>query len=63
MTCINWVVIARGPHPIPFRTRSLSLSAPMVLCLKARESRSLPGLYNSCFLHIINSNNYLGDPK
>ena len=47
MTCIDRVVIARGPHPIPSRTRSLSLSAPMVLCLKARESRSLPGLYNS----------------
>ncbi len=38
------VVIARGPHPIPFRTRPLSPSAPMVLRLKARESRSSPGL-------------------
>ena len=57
MTCIDRVVIARGPHPIPSRTRSLSLSAPMVLCLKARESRSLPGLskiYSNykAFLHI-----------
>lgn len=38
------VVIARGPHTIPFRTGSLNPSAPMVLCLKARESRSLPAL-------------------
>ena len=48
MFCIDRVVIARGPHPIPSRTRSLSLSAPMVLCLKARESRSPPGLYKTC---------------
>jgi hypothetical protein len=33
-----------GPHPIPSRTRSLSPPGPMVLRLKARESRSLPGL-------------------
>ena len=33
-------------HPIPFRTRTLNPFAPMVLCLKARESRSLPGLLN-----------------
>jgi hypothetical protein len=33
-----------GPHPIPSRTRSLSPPGPMVLCLKAWESRSLPGL-------------------
>ena len=32
------------PHPIPFRTRSLSPPEPMVLRLKARESRSPPGL-------------------
>ena len=37
------VIIAKGPHPIPFRTRKLSPSAPMVLCLKIRESRTLPG--------------------
>ena len=43
-SCVNRVVIARGPHLIPFRTQSLSPSAPMVLCLKARESRSPPGL-------------------
>lgn len=34
-------------HPIPFRTRTLNPFAPMVLCLKARESRSLPGLLNT----------------
>ncbi len=38
------VVIARRPNPIPSRTRPLSSSAPMVLRLKAWESRSLPGL-------------------
>ena len=37
-----------GPHPIPFRTRSLSLPGPMVLRLKARESRSPPGLLDGC---------------
>ena len=36
------VIIAKVLHPIPFRTRKLSLSAPMVLCLKIWESRSLP---------------------
>ena len=38
------VIIAKGPYPIPFRTRKSSPSAPMVLCLKTRESRTLPGL-------------------
>ena len=37
------VIIAKGLHPIPSRTRKLSPSAPMVLCLKIRESRTLPG--------------------
>ena len=37
------VVMAGGPHPIPSRTRSLSPLALMVLRLKARESKSLPG--------------------
>ena len=41
-TCL--VIIAKGPHPIPSRTRKLSPPAPMVLCLKTWESRSLPGL-------------------
>ena len=38
------VIIAKVLYPIPFRTRKSSPSAPMVLCLKARESRSLPAL-------------------
>ena len=38
------VVEARRPNPIPSRTRPLNASAPMVLCLKTRESRSLPDL-------------------
>ena len=38
------MIIAKGPHPIPFRARKLSPSAPMVLCLKIWESRTLPGL-------------------
>ena len=38
------VIIAKGPYPIPFRTRKSSPSAPMVLCLKTWESRTLPGL-------------------
>ena len=37
------VIIAKGSYPIPFRTRKSSPSAPMVLCLKAWESRTLPG--------------------
>ena len=40
------VIIAKGPHPIPSRTRKLSPSAPMVLCLKIWESRTLPGFTN-----------------
>ena len=40
------VIIAKGLHPIPFRTRKLSPSAPMVLCLKIWKSRTLPGLLN-----------------
>ncbi len=38
------VIIAKGQYPIPFRTRKSSPSAPMVLCLKAWESRTLPGI-------------------
>ena len=38
------MVIARGLHPIPSRTRPLNPSAPMVLHLKVWKSRSLPGL-------------------
>ena len=38
------VVMAQASHPTPFRTRPWKLAALMVLCLKARESKSLPGL-------------------
>ena len=38
------VAMPGGPHLIPFRTQSLSPPGPMVLRLKAWESRSLPGL-------------------
>ncbi len=38
------VAVARSLNPIPSRTRPLNSSAPMVLCLKTWESRSLPGL-------------------
>jgi hypothetical protein len=37
------VARARSQNPIPSRTRPLNFSALMVLCLKTRESRSLPG--------------------
>ena len=36
------VIIAEVLYPIPFRTRKSSHSALMVLCLKTRESKSLP---------------------
>src|ERR1700757_3072569 len=45
---VDLVAMPEGPHPIPFRTRSLSLPGPMVLRLKARESRSPPGLLKGC---------------
>jgi hypothetical protein len=38
------VAFAKRLNPIPSRTRPLNASAPMVLCLKTWESRSLPGL-------------------
>ena len=38
------VIIAKELYPIPFRTRKSRPSAPMVLCLKARKSRTLPAL-------------------
>ena len=37
------VTIATDKHPIPFRTRTWKLLAPMVLYLKVWKSRSLPG--------------------
>ena len=44
MCLVDLVTMSEVPHPIPFRTRSLSPPEPMVLRLKARESRSSPGL-------------------
>ena len=38
------MIIAKVLYPIPFRTRKSRPSAPMVLCLKARKSRTLPAL-------------------
>src|SRR5437016_12495773 len=43
------VVLAGEFHPIPFRTRPLKPPAPMVLRLKPRESRSLPGRQRTQF--------------
>ena len=40
---MSLVIIAKGQYPIPFRTRKSSPSAPMVLCPKTWESRTLPG--------------------
>src|SRR5262245_25769631 len=53
------VAMAGCPNPIPSRTRSLNASAPMVLCLKTWESRSLPGLpkaKESVFFTMITAN-------
>ena len=41
---LAWWQLRGAKHPIPFRTRPLNSSAPMILRLKTRESRSLPGL-------------------
>lgn len=41
---LGLVVIAQAKHPVPSRTRQLSAVAPMVLRLKAWESRSPPNL-------------------
>ena len=48
MRSVGLVAFARSLNPIPSRTRPLNSSAPMVLCLKTWESRSLPGLQNAC---------------
>ena len=57
MRSVGLVVFARSLNPIPSRTRPLNSSAPMVLCLKTWESRSLPGLQNACvFSTNVNSN-------
>ena len=51
---VDLVVIAERLHSIPFRTRTLRAPAPMVLCLKAWESRTLPGLQNVKILSLYN---------
>ena len=50
---LGLVVIAQAKHPVPSRTRQLSAVAPMVLRLKAWESRSPPNLVS---LSIISRN-------
>ena len=45
---VDLAAMPGGPHLIPSRTQSLSPPGPMVLCLKAWESRSLPGLHGAC---------------
>ena len=45
------VAQAKQQDPIPSRTRPSNASAPMVLCLKARESRSPPGPPRSTIIH------------
>ena len=48
LSCFAGLVVpAGGPYPIPFRTRPSNPPAPMVLRLKTRESRSLPGLQST----------------
>ena len=42
-----WWPSAERQDPIPSRTRPSNAPAPMVLCLKTWESRSLPGLQNA----------------
>ena len=44
---VDLAAMPGGPHLIPSRTQSLSPPGPMVLCLKAWESRSLPGLHGA----------------
>ena len=48
MRRVDLAAMPGGPHLIPSRTQSLSPPGPMVLCLKAWESRSLPGLHGAC---------------
>src|SRR3977135_215329 len=55
------VVVAGSLNPIPSRTRPLNFPAPMVVRLKTRESRSLPGLPRTEFLlHDIEHKNRRG---
>ena len=54
---MSLVIIAKGQYPIPFRTRKSSPSAPMVLCLKTWESRTLPGnkYFKFFFMKVVSS--------
>jgi hypothetical protein len=47
---LGLVIIAPMKHPIPSRTRQLSMVAPMVLQLKLWESRSSPILGRILYL-------------
>ena len=58
MFSFGLVVIARVKHQIPFRTPWLSTVAPIVLRLKAWESRSLPNLKKTHVCCFYNSNDY-----
>lgn len=58
---VDLVAMSEVPHPIPFRTRSLSPPEPMVLRLKARESRSPPGLPGG--QPMMNKNRYRGPSR
>ena len=46
-----WWPERRAQNPIPSRTRPLNTPAPMVLCLKTRESRSPPDPHNAVHQH------------
>src|SRR5215831_6649472 len=55
------VVLAGSLNPIPSRTRPLNFPAPMVVRLKTRESRSLPGLPRTEFpLHVFDTKSRRG---
>ena len=52
-----WWPKAEPSDPIPSRTRPSNAPAPMVLCLKARESRSPPGPPNATRFHSLLTTN------
>ena len=64
---VGLVVSARRKHAIPSRTRPLRSSAPMILGLKSRESRSLPSLLYTLFLflphHLLLSSHLIYNPS
>ena len=66
--CVSpaWWPSAERSDPIPSRTRPSNASAPMVLCLKTWESRSLPGLpstINPLYLDRLRSSGLRVTPK